>query len=72
MHEQVYDSYFQAVKSLKDQGFRHKEYHSHKEDKMIIYRKGRSYKVLTSKYCRYLGKTWHIRSWTGLSRAQIV
>ena len=61
--EQLFDSYNQAVKSLIDQGFKYKEQHSVKEDKMFIYRKGKSYKVLTSRYDRYIGVEWIIRKW---------
>lgn len=37
--EQLFDSYYQAVKSLTDQGFKYREQHSHKEDRMFLYKK---------------------------------
>ena len=61
--EQLFDSYYQAVKSLTDQGFKYKEQHSHKEDRMFLYKKGKRNKVLTSRYDRYVGVEWIVRTW---------
>ena len=61
--EQLFDSYYRAVESLTNQGFKYKEQHSHKEDRMFFYKKGKRNKVLTSRYNRYVGVEWIIRAW---------
>ena len=61
--EQLFNSYFKALQSLRKQGFRYKQSFSIKEDKMSIYTKGRRSKVLTVRYTQYIGAEWVIRSW---------
>ena len=61
--KEIFESYLQALKSIRDQGFRYDERYSIKEDKMTFYRKGKNYKILTSKYNRYEGMRWVIRTW---------
>ena len=61
--EQLFDSYYKALQSLTKQGFKYKEQYSIKEDRMFIYKKGRRSKVLTSRYNRYVGVEWIIRTW---------
>lgn len=61
--EQLFNSYYQAVKSLTDQGFKYREQYSHKEDRMFLYKKGKRNKVLTSRYDRYVGVEWIVRTW---------
>jgi len=61
--EQLFDSYFKALQSLKKQGFKYKEQFSHKEDRMFIYKKGKRNKILTSRYNRYIGVEWIVRTW---------
>jgi len=61
--QEVFESYIQALKAIRDQGFKHDKRYSIKEDKMTFYRKGRNYKILTSKYNRYEGTRWVVRTW---------
>ena len=61
--QEVFESYIQALKAIRDQGFKHDKRYSIKEDKMTFYRKGRYYKILTSKYNRYEGTRWVVRTW---------
>jgi|TARA_R100001530_G_C4236147_1_gene134022 hypothetical protein len=61
--EQLFNSYFKALQSLRKQGFKYKEQFSIKEDKMLLYKKGKRIKVLTSRYNRYVGAEWVVRSW---------
>ena len=61
--EQLFNSYFKALQSLRKQGFKYKEQFSIKEDKMLLYKKGKRIKVLTSRYNRYVGAKWVVRSW---------
>ncbi len=61
--EQLFNSYFKALQSLRKQGFKYKEQFSIKEDKMLLYKKGKRIKVLTSRYNHYVGAEWVVRSW---------
>jgi len=61
--QEVFESYLQALKAIRDQGFKHDKRYSIKEDKMTFYRKGRNYKILTPKYNRYEGTRWVVRTW---------
>jgi|TARA_R100001594_G_scaffold13371_2_gene28931 hypothetical protein len=53
-----------AFTHIENKGFKYNKSMSIKEDKWFMFKKGKSYVIITPKYDNILGTNWIVRAWS--------